>query len=228
MYISYFQNFTNTYADIDTLKSRYDSALVDERIVGLSIATRPDCIDENIAKLLSSYTQKYYVSVELGLQTINENVASFINRGYSNQEFLKAVEILKKYNISVVAHIMVGLPKEEKDDIKNIVEFLNNTQVDGIKIHSTYVIKNTKLEDLYNKGLYTPVKVDEYIEKVIFILTHLRKDIVIHRISGDAPKDLLVAPDWSKHKKIVLNTVENTMRQNNLTQGQTLGLTTIV
>lgn len=125
-FIVYFQNFSNTYADLNTLKSRYDSALIDDRIVGLAIATRPDCITEDIAKLLSSYSNKYYVYVELGLQTSNDKTGDLINRCYTSKDFSNAVKILNKYNIDVVAHIMVGLPNENITDIKNTVNFLNN------------------------------------------------------------------------------------------------------
>ena len=218
-FIAYFQNFTNTYACISDLKQRYDSALIDDRIVALSIATRPDCITEDIVKLISSYSKKYYVWVELGLQTSNDNTGKFLNRGFSSDQFTKAVQLLNKYNIDVVTHIMVGLPGENIADLKNTVEFINNHNIQGLKIHSTYVIKNTILEKLYLDGNYTPINLDEYIESVIYILTHISKDIVIHRISGDAPKDLLIAPEWNSHKKLVLNGVDKILKEKNLYQG---------
>lgn len=218
-YIAYFQNFTNTYDSIDNLKSRYDAALIDDRIIGLFIATRPDCINEEIAKLISSYSDKYYVCVELGLQTSNDKTAEFINRGYSSNDFSKAVNILNKYNIDIITHIMVGLPNETIDDIRNTVNFINTHNISGIKIHSTYVVEKTKLNDLYKLNQYTPISLDEYLENLTFILTHIRPDMIIHRLTGDAPKDILVAPSWNSHKKLVLNSIEKIMKENNLNQG---------
>lgn len=218
-FIAYFQNFTNTYDTLENLKNKYNSALIDNRIVALAIATRPDCINENIVKLIQSYSEKYYVWVELGLQTSNDTTGNLINRGYTSKQFTKAVSLLNKYNIDVVTHIMVGLPNETRIDLENTVNFINHHNIQGIKIHSTYVIKNTKLADMYYNGLYTPIDLEDYINSVIFILTHISKNIVIHRISGDAPKDLLIAPDWNSHKKLVLNNVDKIMKKNNLWQG---------
>ena len=218
-FIVYFQNFSNTYDSVKNLKTKYDQALVSDKIVALSVATRPDCINEEIVKLLSSYAKKYYVYVELGLQTVNEEVARFCNRGYSNQQFTQSVKLLNKYNIPVVVHIMVGLPNEKQDDIAKIVNFINNHNIQGVKIHSTYVVKNTKLHNLYLEGEYEPLKFEDYIKNVIYIITHLKKDIVIHRISGDAPKDILVVPEWNMHKKRILNCIFKTLNDKNLYQG---------
>lgn len=218
-FIAYFQNFTNTYDTIENLKNKYDSALVDDRIVALAIATRPDCINEDIVKLLKSYTDKYYVYVELGLQTVNEKVAEKFNRGYSNNEFKNAVELLHKYGIDVVTHIMVGLPFEEKDDISNTVDFINSLPIMGVKIHSTYIIKGTRLEELYNDKKYTPLELDTYVNSVCYILSHLNPDVVICRITGDAPKDILVEPQWNSRKKIILNSITKALEENNVFQG---------
>lgn len=218
-FIAYFQNFTNTYDTLENLKEKYDSALIDNRIIGLEIATRPDCINEDIAKLLKNYTNKYYVCVELGLQTANEKTGDLINRCYSNSDFTQAVNILNKYNIDVVVHIMVGLPNETIEDIKNTVQFINLHNIKGIKIHSCYVIKNTKLEQLYLTGKYVPLTLENYISNCAYILTHLNPNIVIHRVSGDAPKDLLVAPDWNFHKKWIINGLDKFLKENNLCQG---------
>lgn len=218
-FIAYFQNFTNTYDTLENLKIKYDSALIDKRIVSLEIATRPDCIDTNIAKLLATYTKKYYVCVDLGLQTSNDITAKFINRGYSSDIFSKAVAILRKYNIDVVAHIMIGLPNETQEDLKNTIRFLNQHDIQGIKIHSTYIIKNTQLCTLYENGLYTPLSLEEYLKNLTFVITHIKPNIIIHRISGDAPKNLLVAPEWNLHKKRVLNGLDKILKENNLYQG---------
>ena len=218
-FIAYFQNFSGTYDTIENLKFKYDSALVDNRIVALSVATRPDCINEDIAKLLSSYKNKYYVYVELGLQTANEKTGELINRKYTNQDFIKAVKILNKYNIDVVTHIMVGLLGEGEKDVLNTVKFINGLPIIGVKIHSTYIIKNTILEQIYLNNKYKPIELQNYVKMVGSIIANLRKDIVICRISGDAPKKLLVAPEWNIHKKIVINEINKYLELYNITQG---------
>ena len=218
-FIAYFQNFTNTYDSIENLKMKYDSALIDDRIVALAIATRPDCISEDVCKLLKSYSEKYYVWVELGLQTSNENTGKIINRCYTDEQFSAAVSLLNKYNVDVVTHIMVGLPGENFDDIKNTVNFINNHSIQGLKIHSTYVVKNTRLADMYFNGKYTPISLEYYLDCACYILTHISPDIIIHRVSGDAPKDLLIAPDWNLHKKWIINGLDKLLRDNDLYQG---------
>ena len=197
--------------------------MIDDRIVGLEIATRPDCINEDVCKLLASYTDKYYVCVELGLQTSNEKTAKFINRGYENAVFTAAVQMLKQYSIEVVTHIMIGLPDETMDDLANTIDFVNRHSIDGIKIHNVYVVKNTVLANLYYKRTYSPMDFDEYLECLVYAITHLRPDIVIHRISGDAPKDLLIAPEWNVHKKWVLNGLDRVLREKDLWQGYNWG-----
>ena len=218
-FIVYFQNFTNTYDSIENLKKKYDSALIDERIVGIQIATRPDCINEEIARLLFSYTDKYSVCVELGLQTSNENTGKVINRCYTNEDFINAVTIRRKDKIEIVTHIMVGLPGETHKDIVNSVNFVNNLDIQGLKIHSTYVTNDTKLNDMYENNQYSPITLEYYLDELCYIITHLRKDIVLHRISGDAPKDMLVAPSWNSHKKLVLNGIDKILRNKDLYQG---------
>lgn len=222
-FIVYFQNFTNTYDTIPNLKKKYDSALIDERIVGLSIATRPDCINEDIAKLLYSYTDKYYVTVELGLQTSNDETGKLIHRRYLSSEFTKAVELLNRYNIDVVTHIIVGLPNETREDLKNTIDFINKHQIQGLKIHSCFVVKNTILCDMYEKGEYLPLSLEEYLESAAYVLTHISSDIVIHRISGDAPKNLLVAPEWNLHKKWIMNGLDKLLKEKDLYQGMEYG-----
>ena len=219
MFIAYFQNFTNTYDSISNLKAKYNAALIDDRIVGLEIATRPDCINEDICKLLKTYTDKYYVCVELGLQTSNDETGKLINRGYSSSQFTQAVSLLNKYGIDLVAHIMVGLPGENQTDLENTVKFINKHNIQGLKIHSTYVIENTALANMYSAGKYEPISLDYYLESAIYVLTHISPDVVIHRISGDAPKDLLIAPEWNSHKKWIINGIDKILRERNLYQG---------
>ena len=219
-FIVYFQNFTNTYDSIENLKSKYDSALIDERIIGLEVGTRPDCITDEIAKLLSSYKEKYYVCVELGLQTSNDELGRKINRGYTSSDFTNAVKILNKYDIDIVVHIMIGLPDETHKDIMDTVEFINSHKIHGIKIHSTYVVENTVLADMYKNGKYKPLELDDYIDNLIDIMTHLNPNFIIYRISGDAPKDILIAPFWNSHKMWILHGFEKRFRARNLWQGK--------
>ncbi len=236
-FIAYFQNFTNTYDTTENLKKKYDSALIDGRIVGLDIATRPDCIDEKIAKLISSYMPKYKVFVELGFQTSNDYTGKLINRGYDSIKFTEAVKILNKYNIPVICHIMVGLPTETKlisiseelngkiysfnvfSNVVNTIKFINEHNISGIKIHSTYIVKNTKLNNMYENGEYTPITYDEYMQNLVYIIAHINPEIIVHRISADPPKDLLVAPEWCLHKKWVTNNIDKLLEERDLVQG---------
>ena len=219
-FIVYFQNFSNTYDTIENLKRKYDSSLVDDRIIGIAVATRPDCISDEVIHLLKSYTKKYYVMVELGLQTSNDQTGKIINRGYSSADFTRAVKLLNTARIDVVTHIMVGLPGETMQDVQNTVQFLNQHSIQGLKIHSTYVLKDTILAQMYEKGDYTPLTLEEYRESVINILTHISPSIVLHRISGDAPKDMLLAPEWNLHKKWILNGIEKVLQEKDAWQGK--------
>lgn len=219
-FIAYFQNFTNTFAPVEVLKTKYDAALIDDRIVALAVATRPDCINEDVCKLLKSYTENYHVWVELGLQTSNDNTGELINRGYSSEQFSVAVSLLNKYNIDVVTHIMIGLPGETFEDLKNTVSFINALNIQGLKIHCTYVVENTILADMLRDGTYSPIALEYYLDSVTYVLTHISPDIVIHRVSGDAPKDLLIAPDWNSHKKWIINGLDKLLREQNLWQGK--------
>ena len=212
-------DYKNILMFIENLKMKYGAALIDDRIVALAIATRPDCISEDVCKLLKSYSERYYVWVELGLQTSNENTGKIINRCYTDEQFSAAVSLLNKYNIDVVTHVMVGLPGENFDDIKNTVNFINNHSIQGLKIHSTYVVKNTRLADMYFNGKYTPISLEYYLDCASYILTHISPDIIIHRVSGDAPKDLLIAPDWNLHKKWIINGLDKLLRDKDLYQG---------
>lgn len=219
-FIAYFQNFTNTYDSIYNLKKKYDAAFINNKIVALAVATRPDCINEEIVKLLKSYTNKYYVWVELGLQTSNNETGKFLNRGYTSSDFTNAVSLLNKYNIDVVSHIMIGLPNETHKDLENTVNFINSHKLKGLKIHSTYVVENTVLANMYKNGQYFPISLDNYLKELAFVLTNISPNLIIHRISGDAPKDLLLAPSWNLHKKWVLNGIDKYLKENNLWQGK--------
>jgi radical SAM protein (TIGR01212 family) len=213
LFVAYFQNFTNTYADPATLKERYDAALIDERIKVLAIGTRPDCIDEEKAKLIASYKKKYDVWVELGLQTADDNTAKIINRGYARETFERAMEILSKYGIPVVVHLIVGLPGENIENIKNTVKYINRFKLFGIKIHSMYVMEGTTLAEMYRKGDYTPITQNEYVNSVAYILTNIPKEWIIHRLTGDCPRDMLVAPDWNLRKSETIDKIVQKLQQ---------------
>lgn len=219
LFVAYFQNFTNTYAKLDTLRERYDAALIDERIRVLAIGTRPDCIDEEIAKLIASYKSRVDVWVELGLQTASDRTADIINRGYHREVFEEAMAILKKYEIPVVVHLIVGLPGENAEDLHATVEYINRFDLFGLKIHSIYVMRGTRLAEMYERGEYTPPSLDYYTECAVYILTHIKPDLTVHRLTGDCPRDMLIAPDWNRSKNEIINTIVYKMQQNGLSQG---------
>lgn len=215
-YIAYFQSFTNTYADVKTLEKLYLSALEVNDVVALSVATRPDCInDENVA-LLSKINKTTPVFVELGLQTANENTAKYINRCYENDEFTLAVKKLREHNIEVVVHLILGLPNETQSDMLNTVDFINRHDIQGVKFQLLHVLENTALA----KYDYTPLTMDEYFSVLVECINRLRPDIVIHRLTGDGDKKVLIAPEWSANKKYVLNSLNKYLEQNNIIQGQ--------
>ena len=218
-FIAYFQSFTNTYAPVDELRRRYDAALIDNRIIALAFGTRPDCITEEIAALLREYAEKYDVWVELGLQTANDETAKRINRGYPSSVFADAVGILSRYQIPVVAHIIIGLPGEGDAELAETVAFLNRFPIWGIKIHSIYVMQNTALAQLYQTGAYVPPTMEEYAARAAYVLCHIPSEIVIHRLTGDCPEGLLLAPEWNRDKNAVISRITRIMTDNGWTQG---------
>ncbi len=218
-FIAYFQNFTNTYAPVEVLRERYDAALIDPRIKVLAIGTRPDCIDEGIAKLIAEYKKRLDVWVEIGLQTASDETAEIINRGYKRKSFENAMELLSRYGIPAVVHLIVGLPGEGLRDIKRTAEYINHFPIWGLKLHSIYVTRDTRLCEMYESGEYTPPTLEEYVDAVVYILTHISPDIIIHRLTGDAPKDMLVAPEWNRDKHAVIKRIVNTMDSDGLSQG---------
>ena len=207
LFVAYFQNFTNTYAPVGVLKDRYDSALFDERIRVLAIGTRPDCIDREIAELIASYKEKVDVWVELGLQTASDKTADIINRGYHRDTFENAMAILREYGIPVVVHLMVGLPGEDMESIRETVEYINRFKLFGVKIHSVYVMEGTVLAEMYRRGEYTPISQEDYTDAVAYILKHLPPEVVIHRLTGDCPRDMLVAPEWNIRKSETIDLI---------------------
>ena len=220
-FLVYFQNFTNTYAPVDVLRAKYDSALADgdERIVGLAVGTRADCISEEIADLLAEYAEKYYVQVEIGLQTSDDETAKRINRGYPASRFTEAVQLLRKRRLNVVAHILPGLPGETKEHLIRTVDFLNQHDIQGLKIHSLYVLAGTRLAELYRAGEFEPITMAEYIDWAVYVLRHVSPQLVIHRLSGDCAREKLVAPEWILKKKEIHDQIIGTMEVNGWKQG---------
>lgn len=219
-YIVYFQANTNTYGPISKLKTLFNEAItLDQNIVGINIATRPDCISNETLDYLSELNKKIPVVIELGLQTIHESTAKLINRGYELNVFVDAVKKLKDKNIEVVVHIINGLPHETKDMMLQTVKFLNDLEIDGIKIHSLFILKDTKLAKMYFNNEFTVQSLEDYVDVVTEQLALINENIVIHRINGDAPRDLLIGPQWSIKKLVVMNEIDKVMKQKNYYQG---------
>ena len=219
-YIAYFQAFTNTYAPVEYLEKIFTEALSHPGIAALSIGTRPDCLGKDVVTLLSRLNRQKPVWVELGLQTIHEKTAAYIRRGYPLSCFEDAVRRLRSEDIEVIVHTILGLPGESTQDILNTMKYLNHQDIQGIKLQLLHVLRGTDLASDYEKGLFRTYERDEYISLVISCLEHLRPDMVIHRITGDGPKDLLIAPLWASRKREVLNLLHHQMKENHNYQGR--------
>jgi len=219
-YIAYFQNFTNTYSTYEDLKSKYYEALSQEGIVGLAIATRPDCLPDDVLSLLEELNHKTYLWVELGLQTIHEKTAKFIRRGYPLEIYDKAVEELRKRNIRVVTHLIFGLPNETKEDIIESVKYVANKETWGVKFHLLYIQKDTDLYYYYLKNPFPLLSRDEYISLVVDALEHIPPNMVVHRLTGDGKKELLYEPRWSLDKLRVLSGIDKELKMRNSYQGK--------
>ena len=219
-YIAYFQNFTNTYAEVSYLRKIYQEALSHEKIVGLAIATRPDCLGDDVLELLAELNKKTFLWVELGLQTVNDDVAKYFNRAYETGIYQEASEKLNKLNIKFVTHIIIGLPKEEEDDYLKTAIFAQNCGTWGVKLHLMYVVKNTPLEKLYLNGDLKVNTKEEYVEKVVNVLENISSEIVVHRLTGDGDRETLVAPLWSIKKIDVLNSIHKELKRRNTYQGK--------
>lgn len=218
-YIAYFQAYTNTYAPIDILRKRYEEALEEDGVVALAIATRPDCLPEEVLDLLEELSHKVYLWVELGLQTSREESARLINRGYSLEVFEEALEKLNKRNIDVVVHTIFGLPGETKDDMLNTIDYIAPKTIKGVKFHLLHLMKNTPLVNFYEKGRLKFLSQDEYIDLICQAIAMLPKTMVIHRLTGDAPRNLLIGPMWSLKKWEVLNAIDRKLIEKDMYQG---------
>lgn len=219
-FIGYFQARTNTYADVNTLKNLYETVLSFDNVIGLNIATRPDAITEECLDYLTDLNQRTYLTIELGLQTINNATANLINRCHNLACFELMVKKLRQRNIDVVVHIINGLPYETKEDMLNTVKYLNELDIQGIKIHMLSILKGTPLEKLYQQTKFPVLNKKEYIDIVINQLELLRPEIVIHRITGDPKLDDLVEPEWLVKKFCVLNDIDKEMAKRNTYQGR--------
>ncbi len=217
--IAYFQNFTNTYGDVSYLERIYKEALSHPRVVGIAIATRPDCINDEVLELLDKLNQETYLWIELGLQTIDDNTAKIINRGYPLKVFIDTTKKLKDKNIKIVTHLIAGLPHEDRATFLEGVKLLNSLGVWGVKIHLLHIIKDTPLERYYNKNNFNLLEEDEYISLIIKAISLLDESITIHRLTGDGSKDTLIGPLWSLNKRRILNRIDKGLKEQEIIQG---------
>lgn len=212
-YIAYFQAFTNTYAPVEILRQKYEEAINHPDIVALSIATRPDCLGDDVIRLLDEMNKIKPVFVELGLQTIHQKSAKYIRRGYDLSVYDKAVRDLKKIGVNVVVHVILGLPNESENDMLETVKYVCESGANGIKLQLLHVIDGTDLAKDYEKGLFKTLEFDEYVNLIVKCVKIIPKDIAIHRLTGDGAKKDLIAPLWSADKKRVLNAINKTLRE---------------
>lgn len=218
-FIAYFQPFTNTYASVEYLEKIFTQAIEGDEIVALSIATRPDCLGDDVLELLDRLNKIKPVWIELGLQTIHKQTSDYIRRGYELDVYDTAVKNLHKIGINVITHIILGLPDESKEMMLQTVEYVGR-RTDGIKLQLLHVLKDTDLFDDYNAGKFKALSLEEYIDILCDCIEILPQNVVIHRITGDGDKKLLVAPMWSANKRNVLNTINKIFSKRNITQGK--------
>ena len=218
-YIGYFQAYTNTYAPLDVLKEKYETILEQEDVVGLSISTRPDCLEDDVVEYLSELNERTNLWVELGLQTIHDSTSKIINRGHDYKTFLEGVEKLKAKNIKIVVHIINGLPGEDYNMMMETAKAVADLNVHGIKIHLLHVIKDTPMARMLEKNMMTLMTQEEYVNLVCDQLEILPPEMIIHRLTGDGKKEDLVGPLWSLKKWEVLNAIDDTLKSRNSCQG---------
>lgn len=217
-FLSYFQAYSNTYKPLDELKHIYDAALTDD-VVGLSIGTRPDCIDEEKLDLISGYTKNYYTWIEYGLQSIHDKSLKFINRGHDFKSFEKACQMTRDRNINICAHVILGLPGETKEEMLQTAKIIGKMELEGIKIHLLCILKDTKIFKMYNQGLIPMFEEDEYIELVCDFLEYLPQNTTIQRLTGNGFKKNLVAPKWLSKKMELLNKIDRELERRDSFQG---------
>lgn len=212
-FIAYFQNFTNTYGSVDYLRSLYEKVLEDEDIVGISIATRADCLEEDVLDLLEEFSKKCELWVEIGMQSSKESTVEYINRGYSHNYLDQKLKGLKKRNIKFLLHVIFGLPNESEDDMLKTIQYVNEIKPFGIKIHSLYIQNDSRIYKDYLDNQFKLLTKEEYTDLVVKALNMLEKDIVVHRITGDGDKKKLVAPLWSANKLGVIGEIQKKMKK---------------
>lgn len=221
-YVAYFQSYTNTYAPLSYLKQLFSEAISLPEICALSIGTRPDCLPDETIELLSRLNKEKPVWIELGLQTIHEDTAKLIRRGYALPVFEDAYRRLKAAGLTVIVHVILGLPGESREQMLETVNYLGKLHVDGIKLQLLHVLKGTDLADLYASGGFHTLELPEYLELIGDCLKILPQETVIHRISGDGPKSILIAPEWSGNKRLVLNSIAKYLKEHHIFQGMDL------
>ena len=222
-FIAYFQAFTNTFGDVETLKARYDVVRSFPEILGLSIGTRPDCISEEKLDLIESYADDYMVWIEYGLQSSKDDTLERINRGHTVEHFVEAVERTGRRRIHMCAHVILGLPGEGRCEMMDTAALVASLPIEGIKLHHLHVVKGTRLEGMVRRGDYTPLSLDEYVGLACDFLERIPAGITVQRLCGDAPKDLLVAPDWTKEKQRVISRIRAELARRDSYQGRRVG-----
>lgn len=219
-YIGYFQAYTNTYGPVEELREMYELILEQEDVVGLSIATRPDCLPDEVVELLAEINQKTYLWVELGLQSVHDKTGELINRAHDYQCYVDGVEKLRQHNIRVCCHIIYGLPQETEEMMLETAHEVSKLDIQGLKIHLLHLMKKTPMVKQYEQGLLTLLEKEEYIHLVLRTLEMMNPELIIHRLTGDAPAELLIGPTWSRNKWDVLNSIDKEMKQQNTWQGK--------
>lgn len=219
-YIAYFQAFTNTYAPAEMLEKVYQTALDESEVVGIAIATRPDCLPDDVVELLNQLNKRTYLWVELGLQTTHARTAASLNLGYGTDAFYEAVQKLTDAGIEVVAHIILGLPGEDRADMLASAQWIAGLPLQGVKIHMLHIMKHTGLARVYQSNPFSLLTQEEYVDLVVDILEILPPSMIIHRLTGDSPRDLLIEPIWTLKKWEVLNNIDRRIEQRHTWQGR--------
>ncbi len=222
-FLAYFQAFSNTYAPLETLRAVYEEALAVDDICGLTIGTRPDCVDDSVLDLIAGLNERAYVSVEYGLQSAHDRTLLLINRGHDYAEFLRAVEMTASLGIDITVHVILGLPGETKEDMLETARRVSALPINGIKIHFLYMVRGTALHRLYEKGEYHCMSRENYIDTVCDFIALLPPQMIIHRLTGDPHKNELVAPAWSAEKNVNLNAVRAELEKRDVRQGCRFG-----
>ena len=219
-YIAYFQAYTNTYAPVDELRRKYEEALAQKNVIAISIATRPDCLDDDVLDYLSELNKKTYLWVELGLQTINDETARNFNRGYDFEVFDNSLKKLQERGIEVVVHTIFGLPGETKEDMLKTVDYVAHSGAQGVKFHLLHLMEGTRMVKQYDNGELQLLSKEDYIDLICEAVAMIPEEMVVHRLTGDAPRQSLIGPMWSLKKWEVLNDIDKALVDNNIWQGK--------